>query len=247
MFLCNIVLYSTELYFHHQVLSDLGIVSALAQPLRSAWSYFLFFSSSILDAYWHEGSMFQCHIFLPFILFMGFSRQECKSGLPFPSPVNCILSEIFTMICWSWVALHGMALNFIQFYKAVIHVIILVNFLYSICPLKDVDKRLVQASWWEELAMGKTGSCRGGKDQSVQFSHPVVSDIVTPEIVMPGFPVHHQLPEFAQTHVLWVRDAIQPIYPLSLASPAFNISQHQGLFQRVSFSYPVAKVLQLQL
>ena len=48
----------------------------------------------------------------------------------------------------------------------------------------------------------------------------------------PGFPVHHQLPELTQTHVLWGGDAIQPYHPLSSASPpAFNLSQHQGLFQ----------------
>ena len=50
----------------------------------------------------------------------------------------------------------------------------------------------------------------------------------------PGFPVHHQLPEFAQTHVHRVGDAIQPSHPLSsLSPPAFNLSQHQGLFQCV--------------
>ena len=50
----------------------------------------------------------------------------------------------------------------------------------------------------------------------------------------PGFPVHHQLPEFAQTHVHRVGDAIQPSHPLSSPSPpAFNLSQHQGLFQWV--------------
>ena len=48
---------------------------------------------------------------------------------------------------------------------------------------------------------------------------------------MPGFPVLHQLPELAQTHVHWVSDAIQPTHPLSSPSPpAFNLSQHQGLF-----------------
>ena len=48
----------------------------------------------------------------------------------------------------------------------------------------------------------------------------------------PGFPVHHQLLELAQTHVHQVSDAIQPSHPLSSPSPpAFNISQHQGLFQ----------------
>ena len=48
---------------------------------------------------------------------------------------------------------------------------------------------------------------------------------------MPGFPVPHHLPELAQTHVLWVSDAIQPSCPLSVpSSPAFNLSKHQGLF-----------------
>ena len=50
----------------------------------------------------------------------------------------------------------------------------------------------------------------------------------------PGFPVHHQLLEPTQTHVHWVGDAIQPSYPLSSPSPpAFNLSQHQGLFKSV--------------
>ena len=63
----------------------------------------------------------------------------------------------------------------------------------------------------------------------------------------PGFPVLHHLLEFAETHVNWVIDAIQPSHPLSLLSPpAFNLSQHQGLFQWVSFSHQVAKVLELQ-
>ena len=54
---------------------------------------------------------------------------------------------------------------------------------------------------------------------------------------MPGFPVHHQLPEFTQTHVHQVSDAIQPSHtPLSPSPPAFNLSQHQGLFQWVSSS-----------
>ena len=51
---------------------------------------------------------------------------------------------------------------------------------------------------------------------------------------MPGFPVHHQLPELNQTHVHWVGDAIQPSHPLSSPSPIFNLPQHQGLFQWVS-------------
>ena len=62
---------------------------------------------------------------------------------------------------------------------------------------------------------------------------------------MPGLPVHHQLPEFTQTHVHWVRDAIQPSHPLSSPSPpAPNPSQHQSLFQWVNSSHEVAKVLE---
>ena len=63
----------------------------------------------------------------------------------------------------------------------------------------------------------------------------------------PGFPVHHQLPELTQTHVHQVGDTIQP-HPLSSPSPpTFNLSQHQSLFQWVSSSHKVAKVLEFQL
>ena len=65
---------------------------------------------------------------------------------------------------------------------------------------------------------------------------------------MPGFPVHHQLLELAQTHVRRVGDAIQPSHSLSSPSPpTFSLSQHQGLFQWVSSSHQVAKVLEFQL
>ena len=61
---------------------------------------------------------------------------------------------------------------------------------------------------------------------------------------MPGFPVHHQLPEIAQTHVHQVSDAIQPSHPLSFPSPpAFNLSQCQGLFQWVSSSPQVKYIV----
>ena len=65
---------------------------------------------------------------------------------------------------------------------------------------------------------------------------------------IPGLPVHHQLPEFTQTHVHWVGDAIQPSHPLwSPSPPALNLSQHQDLFKWVSSSHQVAKVLEFQL
>ena len=68
------------------------------------------------------------------------------------------------------------------------------------------------------------------------------------DCIMPGLPVHHQLPEFTQSHVRWVGDAIQSSHPLlSPSPPAFHLSQHQGLFKWVSSSHHVAKVLEFQL
>ena len=65
---------------------------------------------------------------------------------------------------------------------------------------------------------------------------------------MPGLPIHHQLPEFTQTHVHWVGDTIQPSHPLTSPSPpAFNLSQHVGLLKWVSSLHQVAKVLEFQL
>ena len=67
-------------------------------------------------------------------------------------------------------------------------------------------------------------------DQIIAQSCPTLCDPMNRS--MPGLPVHHQLPEFAQTHVHRVSDAIQPYHPLSSPSPpAPNPSQHQSLFQ----------------
>ena len=83
---------------------------------------------------------------------------------------------------------------------------------------------------------------------SVQFSQscPTLCDPMNPST--PGLTVHHQRPEFTQTHVHWVSDAIQPSHPLSSPSPpAPSPSQHQRLFQWVNSSHEVAKVLEFQL
>ena len=110
-----------------------------------------------------------------------------------------------------------------------------------------------QPPMWLSL---ETGLLRRGlilnmaiKFSSVQFSPSAVSNSLRPmECSTPGLPVHHQLLEFTQTHVLWVGDAIQPSYPLSSPSPpALILSQHQGLFKWVSSSHQVARVLEFQL
>ena len=79
---------------------------------------------------------------------------------------------------------------------------------------------------------------------SVIHSCPILCDPM--DCSIPGLPVHHQLPEFTQTHVHWVGDAIQPSHSLSSPAPTFNLFQHQDLFKWVSSSHQVAKVLEFQ-
>ena len=81
---------------------------------------------------------------------------------------------------------------------------------------------------------------------SVAQSCPTLCDPM--DCSTPGFPIHHQLPEFTQTHVHWIGDAIQLSHPLlSPPPPTFDLSQHQGLFQWVSSLNQVARVLEFQL
>ena len=86
---------------------------------------------------------------------------------------------------------------------------------------------------------------------SVQFSSVTQSCLIlcdTMNCSTPGLPVHHQLPEFTQTHVHWVGDDLPPSHPQSSTSPpAVNLSQHQGLCKWVSWSHQVTKVLEFQL
>ena len=101
---------------------------------------------------------------------------------------------------------------------------------HSVCPLMDEDKKLVEASWWEGLAVGTTVFCFDEQSHA-QFSSVAQSCLTLCDPMnhsMPGFPVRHQLLEFTQTHVHWVSDAIQPSHPLlSPSLPALNLSQHQ--------------------
>ena len=146
--------YSVSLFFLELFLFQLHIehLSAWGVHLSASFLFFFFIIVS----------------FCLFILFMVFSRQEYWSGFPFPSPVDHVLSELFTMTCPCWVALHGMAYRFIELDKAVIHVISSVSFLwlwFSFCPLTKKDKRLMEASWWEKLTRGETVSDRWGLAQ----------------------------------------------------------------------------------
>ena len=101
-----------------------GSVSSFFLELFLYWSPVAYWAPTDLGS-----SSFSVLYFCIFILFMGFSRQEYWSDLPFPSPVDHILSDLSTMTCPSSVALHSMAHSFIELDKAMIHVIRLVSFL----------------------------------------------------------------------------------------------------------------------
>ena len=119
-------------------------------------------------AYWaraHPGSsLFSILSFCLFILFKGFSREEYWSGLPFPSPVDHILSDLSTMTLLSWVAPHGM-ISFIELDKAVVHVIRLASFLWlwfqCVCPLKSFSPQkslILSNSYKWNMIFGKAVS-----------------------------------------------------------------------------------------
>ena len=142
------------------VLFCFGSISSFFLELFLHWSPVAYWAPTDLGT-----SSFSVLSFCLFILIMGFSRQDW-SGLPFPSLVGHILTELSTMTCPSWMALHGMAHSFTELDKAVVHMISLIIFcdcgFHSVCLLMDKDKRLMEASWWERQTEGETGSCFDG-------------------------------------------------------------------------------------
>ena len=112
-------------------------------------------------AYWARtdlgSSPFSCLSFCLFILFMGFSRQEYWSGLPFPSPVNHILSYLSTMTCRSWVAPWAW-LSFIELDKAVVHVIrltiVFCGYGFSVSALWCLSQHLPSYLGFSYLGLG---------------------------------------------------------------------------------------------
>ena len=122
---------------HHQTLlpSPVTYTTGYCFCFGSISSFFLeLFLHLSPVAYWAPNdlgsSSFSILSFCLLILFMGFSRQENWSGLPFPSPVHHIPSDLSTMTLLSWVALHSMAHSFTELDKAVVHVIRFISFLW---------------------------------------------------------------------------------------------------------------------
>ena len=125
-----------------------GFISSFFLELFIHWSPVAYWAPSNLGS-----SFFSVLSFCLFILFMGFSRQEYWSGLPFPSPVDHILSGLFTMTRPSWVALHGMA----QFHWVSLScvwsmwsdcLVFCGCGFQSVCPLMEKDETFIEASWW---------------------------------------------------------------------------------------------------
>ena len=110
-----------------------GSVSSFFLELVLHWSPVAYWAPTDLG-----GDLSVFYRFFLFMLFMGFSRQEYWSGLPFPSPVGHILSDLSTMTCLSWVALRAW-LSFIEWDKAVVLVrldwLVFCEYVFSVSAL----------------------------------------------------------------------------------------------------------------
>ena len=171
----------------------------------------------VLAIHWHESTT-GAH--LP-------HHSELPFYLPlYPIPLSCPGALALSAL------LHASNLH----WSSISHMVIYISMLFpqivpKVCCFLCVSfAALHKGSWFSSVKM-----------LSLTLSDPM-------ECSMRVFPVHCQLPELAQIHVYLVCDAIQPSHPLSSSSPpAFNLSQHQSLFQWVSSSHQVAKVLEFQL
>ena len=156
------------------------------------------------------------------------------------------------------VRLHGLAGAFNLVLTARLCIVLAVGPVHS----GGTDTLLEPKEWKKMCLFGslsdvssESGKLLGCWNLGGWLNDPSVSSVAQPcpalcrtmDCSTPGLPVHHQLPEFTQTHVHRVGDAIQPSHPLlSPSPPAFTLSQHQTLFKWVSSSHQVAKVLELQ-
>ena len=148
---------------------------------------------------------------------MWFPRWEYWSGLPFPSPEESFQPK-------DQIYLYFIS-RWILYYWA--------------------TRGAQSHGYWPQTQKFAIPSEKQNQLSSVTQSCLTLCDLM--DCSTPGLSIHRQLPEFTQTHVHWVGDAIQPSYPQSSPSPpAFNLFQHQGLFQWVSFLHQVAKVLKFQ-
>ena len=119
-------------------------------------------------AYWEPTNLgsFSVLSFCLFVLFRGFSRREYWSRLPFPSLLDHVFWELSTITHPSWVALHDrliVSLNKTRVWSMWSDWLVFCDCgFHSVYPLMEKDKRFMEASWWERLTEGETGSCFDG-------------------------------------------------------------------------------------
>ena len=163
-------------------------------------------------------------------------------------PIYITQTHLYTYITHTYVLYTHILYTCTHIYctQSVIHKYILHTYAYISWLSKAWYKR-----FWDSLFSHPNGPIQAADSNdscccccSVAQSCPTVCDPMDCSTL--GFPIPHYLPDFVQTHVHWVDDAIQPSHPLSLSCPALNLFQHQDLFQWVSSSHQVAKALELQ-
>ena len=181
----------------------------------------------------------EIHFFIYYSLWQWYSLTFIKIT---HSSVFALRAWQTSGLCWFFCfSLHLLCKSRMNF------VLLLLRFIYSIMEKTNLQ---VQSSFillfLLLLLVYLIISYVSDQIRSVAQSCPTLCDPMNRS--MPGLPVHHQHPEFTETHVHRVRDAIQPSHPLSSPSPlAPNPSQHQSLFQWVNSSHELAKVLEFQL
>ena len=149
----------------------------------------------------------------------------------------------FRELVVNWSASNNDAYGFLSFCS--MYAMWTTQYTYYLIQWKRENMILLEDKFWIEqmvkVILGSSFQFSSVTQSCPTLCHPM-------NCSMPGLPVHHQFLESTETHVHWVGDAIQPSHPLSSPSPpALNLSQHQGLFQWVSSSHQVAKVLEFQL
>ena len=167
MFLWNIVLYCIRLYFHNQSHPQLCGVFTLVHLFILSAVVSLLLSSTILGTYQSGEFIFQCPIFLPFHTVHGASKARILTWFAIPFSSGLWFVRTLHHVLSISGGLHGMAHSFIELDKAVSMwsdwLVFCDCCFHSVCPLMEKDKRLMEASWWERLTEGETGSCSDGQ------------------------------------------------------------------------------------
>ena len=172
--------------------------------------------------------------------------------------LNKLFGQLNIFIYWATVPRFSQSRTQLKWLSMHIYIYIYMQILFSLNKKENSDTFYNMRMNLEVITLGKTSWSQKDRhcmipliwDTSVQFSSVTQSCLTLCNPMncsMSGLPVYHQLPEFTQTHVHWVNDAIQPSHPLSSPSPPAQSPPASGSFQWVNSLHQVAKVLEFQL